>query len=113
MQALDESPSDTTVVGVFGYFGELRLAFSNSTVSSPAASGTAAAPAEALDVWAQDLVGGKPARKVTSAVRWEAGPTLVLPGALLRSVGQEARSRADDVSPPGLVLRLATVDAHA
>jgi hypothetical protein len=98
-QALGEPPSATTVVGVFGYFGELVLAFS---------AAQALAPVPVFDVWAQDLVGTTPARNVTGEVRWaDGGASLVLPGAIITQVGQEGRSRAGDVSPPGLVVRLA------
>ena len=98
-RAEGEAPSAATVVGIFGYFGELVLAFS---------AAQALAPIPVFDVWAQDLVGTTLARNVTGEVRWaDGGASLVLPGTVITQIGQEGRSSADDVSPPGLVVRLA------
>ena len=59
-------------------------------------------------VYAQDLVGTQ-ATDITEKVQWSAGAkanTLVLPGDVISAVGTKAKSRSDDVSPPGLVIAI-------
>jgi hypothetical protein len=84
---LEEMP---VVVGVFGHFRSLTLAFAR-----PLAPGTR--------VLAQDLAGDR-AYDVTQEARVE-GQSLVLPGGLLERVGRSA-STPGDLSDPGLVIKL-------
>ena len=96
---LGQSPKGTTV-GIFGRFAALALSF---VAPSPPSS------AAAMSVWAQDLTAVADAQDITGDVVWgSAGKTttLTVPGTVIDRVGTSGRSRADDVSPPGLVLRV-------
>ena len=92
--------------GVFGYFASLKLEFAQAS----SRSSSSAVNASGLDcrVYAQDLVGAE-ATDITEKVQWSAGAkanTLVLPGDVISAVGTKAKSRSDDVSPPGLVIAI-------
>ena len=60
-------------------------------------------------VSAQDSAGTEATDNITEQVQRSAGAkanTLVLPGDVISAVGTKAKSRSDDVSPPGLVIAI-------
>jgi hypothetical protein len=100
---LGQSPENATV-GIFGRFATLSLAFTALPLSSSVA------------VWAQDLTNATSALDISSDVSWETPGTtgtktltLIIPGGVIDRIGTLGRSRADDVSPPGLVLKVVAV----
>lgn len=97
------------VLGVFGYFSSLTFNFVRaSNRSEPPFRSVTAHPAPC--VWGQDLVGNTLAHNLTHEVNWRHGAdgvsAMTIPGDVIRRVGLDSRSSDDDVSPPGLVLRL-------
>eukprot|EP00656_Telonema_subtile_P014004 TRINITY_DN17120_c0_g1_i1.p1 TRINITY_DN17120_c0_g1~~TRINITY_DN17120_c0_g1_i1.p1 ORF type:complete len:352 (-),score=60.36 TRINITY_DN17120_c0_g1_i1:88-1143(-) len=78
-------------IGVFGKFASLTIDFSAVAASS-------------CRVWAQDLASNE-ATDVTEQLSWD-GRMLRVSGTLIDSLGTAAKSRVDDVSPPGLLLAL-------
>ena len=112
---LGQSPENATV-GIFGRFATLSLVFTTLPLSS------------SLAVWAQDLTNATNALDISSDVSWGTSSTtgttgttgtngtpgtktltLIIPGGVIDRIGTLGRSRADDVSPPGLVLKVVAV----
>lgn len=92
-------------LGVFGHFASLTVEYSSY-------SNNLGHRNRACRIYAQDLV-GTVATDITDRVQWTVdamhqGSTLVIPGAVIASVGTVAKSRSDDVSPPGMVVVLET-----
>jgi hypothetical protein len=94
-------------VGIFGYYDTLRLVFDGSSAAVMDAPMTTA-----VVVLAQDLTGASAVQDISKQIHWEqqasttAAMTLVVSGGLIEEVGLAGRSRSDDVSSPGLVLRI-------
>lgn len=75
-------------VGVFGYYGSLKLYYDRL-------------PSSGIHIWAQDLIGKHPI-DITPEVQI-LGNTITLPGSLLERIGTQASTSGDE-SAPGLVL---------
>ena len=110
------------VIGLMGHFASVTLVFepacfgNNSVAGRPrvgrkkgeAAAGEQAEEeaAAALEVMARDMIGQSEEKLTPAEATWLNANTLKLDGAALRRLGTAARSRDDDVSAPGVVLRI-------
>lgn len=91
------------LVGVFGRFAALTLVFDPAPAAAPSCT-----------VLAQDLIADS-ATDITALATLKAAPgaggslSVMLPGAVIDQIGTAGRSRAADLSDPGLVIRVTCV----
>lgn len=97
-------PAELPLVGVFGRFAALTLVFDPAPAGAPSCT-----------VLAQDLIADSP-RDITALVTLNQGKaapggtlSVMLPGAVIDQVGTAGRSRAGELSDPGLVMRVTCV----
>jgi|EP01047_Picozoa_sp_COSAG01_P055241 hypothetical protein len=102
--------SDFPLVGVFGRYGNLDVHFAKAPDAG--AVDLIGGSSGMVQILAQDLLSDGPPIDITSRVEQhlDGGLLIRIPGALIDTVGTAAKSNSKDVSDPGLVLSVRSID---